>query len=124
VGPGLNMCACGVNVVTYETVHGARLYCTAAGAAARAARLEMSGVQATATATETATTGYRGTVDALLTITRVEGLPGLYRGLTPSLMMAVPSTVLYYSTYDSLRARIERAGGCDSWRHVMATGGG
>lgn len=34
----------------------------------------------------------------------------MYRGLGPSLLMAVPSTVLYYSLYDTLRARFDSAG--------------
>lgn len=43
-------------------------------------------------------------------IARSEGIPGLYRGLTPSLAMAVPSTVLYYSLYDSLRDTLHTLG--------------
>ncbi|KAM3568124.1 hypothetical protein VYU27_009751 [Nannochloropsis oceanica] len=51
---------------------------------------------------------YRGTADGLIKIFRQEGLAGWYRGLSPSLAMAVPSTVLYYSLYDSLRAALGR----------------
>jgi solute carrier family 25, member 39/40 len=43
-------------------------------------------------------------------IGRTEGLPGLYRGLAPSLAMAIPSTVLYYSLYDSLREAFHNLG--------------
>lgn len=43
-------------------------------------------------------------------IARSEGVPGLYRGLAPSLAMAVPSTVLYYSLYDSLRETFHALG--------------
>jgi len=53
---------------------------------------------------------YSGTVDALIKITQMEGIAGLYRGMAPTLVMAVPSTVLYYSLYDTLRQRMERAG--------------
>lgn len=49
---------------------------------------------------------YRGTLDALSQVARHEGARGLYRGLGPALANAVPSTVLYYSLYDTLRARL------------------
>ncbi|KAF0688668.1 Aste57867_19738 [Aphanomyces stellatus] len=44
----------------------------------------------------------RGTVDALRYVFRTEGLRGLFAGLPPTLMLAVPSTVLYYTSYDHL----------------------
>ena len=31
-----------------------------------------------------------------------EGVPGLYRGIRPTLLMAVPNTMLYYTVYDEL----------------------
>ncbi|GBG30808.1 Mitochondrial carrier protein MTM1 [Hondaea fermentalgiana] len=43
------------------------------------------------------------TADALYKITKHEGVGALYNGLRPSLIMAVPSTVLYFSSYDYLR---------------------
>lgn len=43
------------------------------------------------------------TADALYKITKYEGVSALYNGLRPSLIMAVPSTVLYFSCYDYLR---------------------
>ncbi|RHY18209.1 hypothetical protein DYB32_010419 [Aphanomyces invadans] len=43
-----------------------------------------------------------GTVDALRFVFRTEGLRGLFAGLPPTLMLAVPSTVLYYTSYDHL----------------------
>jgi len=46
---------------------------------------------------------FNNTVDALHKITKYEGISGLYNGLRPSLIMAVPSTVLYFSCYDYLR---------------------
>ncbi|CAN0161119.1 unnamed protein product [Pylaiella littoralis] len=51
-----------------------------------------------------------GTVAALMHIARWEGPRGLYRGLDASLVMAIPSTVLYYTVYDELLARLELAG--------------
>jgi solute carrier family 25 protein 39/40 len=45
------------------------------------------------------------TLPALLHIYRAEGLAGIYAGLAPTLVMAVPATVLYFSAYDELKAR-------------------
>ncbi|GMI14975.1 hypothetical protein TrVE_jg10963 [Triparma verrucosa] len=39
----------------------------------------------------------------LTNILRTEGLTSLYRGLTPSLIMAVPSTAVYFTAYERLR---------------------
>ncbi|GMH71280.1 hypothetical protein TL16_g05610 [Triparma laevis f. inornata] len=39
----------------------------------------------------------------LSNIIRTEGVTSLYRGLTPSLIMAVPSTAVYFTAYERLR---------------------
>ena len=39
-------------------------------------------------------------------IARVEGMTSLYAGLTPTLLMAVPNTVLYFTCYDELKKRM------------------
>lgn len=46
---------------------------------------------------------FNGTVDAMMKISKNEGLTRLWSGLPPTLLMAVPATVLYYTTYDQLR---------------------
>lgn len=46
---------------------------------------------------------FNGTLDAFAKITRNEGIARLWSGLPPTLVMAVPATVLYYTTYDQLR---------------------
>ncbi|CAM9589149.1 unnamed protein product, partial [Discosporangium mesarthrocarpum] len=51
-----------------------------------------------------------GTFRALQHIASREGLRGLYRGLDVTLIMAVPSTVLYYSAYDELLQKLKAAG--------------
>lgn len=51
-----------------------------------------------------------GTIAALHHIARWEGPRGLYRGLDVSLLMAIPSTVLYYTVYDDFLWRLEAAG--------------
>ncbi|XP_013865753.1 mitochondrial glutathione transporter SLC25A39 [Austrofundulus limnaeus] len=48
-------------------------------------------------------THFSGTLDAFVKITRHEGLRSLWSGLPPTLIMAVPSTVIYFTCYDQLR---------------------
>ena len=49
------------------------------------------------------------TARGLAHIWRREGLAGIYSGLTPTLVMAVPATVLYFTAYDSLKLSIGAA---------------
>ncbi|CAL1277181.1 unnamed protein product [Larinioides sclopetarius] len=44
-----------------------------------------------------------GTLDAFVKITRAEGVASLWSGLPPTLLMAVPGTVVYYTMYDQIR---------------------
>uniref|UniRef100_H3HAS1 Mitochondrial carrier protein n=1 Tax=Phytophthora ramorum TaxID=164328 RepID=H3HAS1_PHYRM len=44
----------------------------------------------------------QGTSHALRHIFQTEGLQGLFAGLSPAMVIAVPSTVLYYMSYDLL----------------------
>lgn len=82
------------------------------GTATSAARmaLEAGGAASTTTPRGRIPTLPTGTVAALTHIARWEGPRGLYRGLDASLVMAIPSTVLYYTVYDDFLARLERAG--------------
>lgn len=48
-------------------------------------------------------THFSGTLDAFVKITRHEGLKSLWSGLPPTLVMAVPATVIYFTCYDQLR---------------------
>ncbi|KAM6312057.1 mitochondrial glutathione transporter SLC25A39 isoform 1-T1 [Podargus strigoides] len=50
-----------------------------------------------------APTRFTGTLDAFVKITRYEGVRSLWSGLPPTLVMAVPATVIYFTTYDQLR---------------------
>ncbi|OQR70605.1 solute carrier family 25 member 40 isoform 2 [Tropilaelaps mercedesae] len=52
---------------------------------------------------------YRGTWDAFVKISRYEGARSLWSGLPPTLVMAVPSTVLYFTSYDIIKQSIESA---------------
>lgn len=60
------------------------------------------------------------TWEALHHIARLEGPRGLYRGVEVSLVMAVPSTVLYYSLYDDFLLRMENAGAGSVFAPVTA----
>jgi solute carrier family 25, member 39/40 len=51
-----------------------------------------------------------GTFAMLRRIFRREGLEGIYAGLRPTLVMAVPNTVLYFSAYDELVYRFRHDG--------------
>lgn len=44
-----------------------------------------------------------GTVDAFVKISRLEGIPSLWSGLSPTLIVAVPNTIIYFFTYEQLR---------------------
>ena len=50
------------------------------------------------------------TLSTFIHLVRVEGAASLYSGLSPTLLMAVPSTALYYSLYDSLRVDLAFTG--------------
>lgn len=46
---------------------------------------------------------FNGTLDAFVKISRTEGIKSLWSGLPPTLVMAVPATVVYFTLYDQLR---------------------
>jgi solute carrier family 25 protein 39/40 len=46
---------------------------------------------------------YHGTMDAIVKIVRVEGLTSLWSGLPPTLFMAFPQVVLYFTTYEEVK---------------------
>ncbi|KAL8850753.1 MAG: hypothetical protein Q9221_004321 [Calogaya cf. arnoldii] len=47
---------------------------------------------------------YTSTFDGLRKIARNEGLTSLWRGLSPTLVMAIPANVIYFTGYDLLRS--------------------
>lgn len=54
-------------------------------------------------AEETQRRTFNSTLDGLRKIARNEGLSTLWRGLSPTLVMAVPANVIYFAGYDWLR---------------------
>ncbi|CAJ0581661.1 unnamed protein product, partial [Mesorhabditis spiculigera] len=51
---------------------------------------------------------FNGTVDAFVKIARYEGVRSLWSGLSPTLVMAIPATVFYFSTYDLLKKLLQQ----------------
>ncbi|KAI9173339.1 Carrier protein, mitochondrial [Blastocladiella emersonii ATCC 22665] len=52
---------------------------------------------------------FTGTWDAMVRIARAEGISSLWRGLTPTLIMAVPANVIYFVGYEWLKDSIAPA---------------
>ncbi|KAG8227651.1 hypothetical protein J437_LFUL007847, partial [Ladona fulva] len=50
---------------------------------------------------------FTGTLDAFVKISRQEGVTSLWSGLSPTLVLAVPATVIYFVAYEQLRVRIK-----------------
>lgn len=51
---------------------------------------------------------FTGTFDGLIKIARYEGISSLWSGLSPTLIMAVPATVLYFTSYDQLKSKLQK----------------
>lgn len=64
----------------------------------------------------------RSALSTTMHLVRSEGIKALWRGVVPSLLMAVPSQALYFVVYDSLRASLERRGGIASAAAPFAAG--
>lgn len=50
---------------------------------------------------------FSGTTDALVKIARTEGISSLWSGLSPTLVLAVPTTVIYFTMYEQLKMKID-----------------
>lgn len=50
---------------------------------------------------------FKGTVDAFVKISRYEGVKSLWSGLGPTLVLALPTTVLYFVAYEQIRVRLK-----------------
>lgn len=66
---------------------------------------------------------YRGTIDCIRTVLRVEGVRALYAGYTTTLTMNVPYNFLYFATYESLRKIFKTSSEFDPVAHIFAGGG-
>jgi len=54
---------------------------------------------------------FHGPIDAVVKMVRHEGPTSLWRGLGPSLIMSIPSTIVYFNLYEALKRRYEANGG-------------
>eukprot|EP00127_Corallochytrium_limacisporum_P001364 Clim_evm3s54 gene=Clim_evmTU3s54 len=61
-----------------------------------------------------------GTWDAMVKISESEGITALWRGLPPTLVMAVPATVIYFTGYEQLKALYERRSVSQSYAPLLA----
>lgn len=50
---------------------------------------------------------FNGTIDAFMKISKSEGVRSLWSGLGPTLILALPTTVLYFVSYEQLRVRLK-----------------
>ena len=50
---------------------------------------------------------FTGTFDALSKLIRYEGIRSLWRGLSPQLLLSIPSTVVYFWAYDELKHSLQ-----------------
>ncbi len=55
-----------------------------------------------------------GTTDTLVKIVRHEGVLTLWRGLGPSLLLAIPSSGIYFAIYASIKQRLQAHGNFDA----------
>ncbi|PSN50100.1 Solute carrier family 25 member 40 [Blattella germanica] len=66
---------------------------------------------------------FSGTLDAFVKITRNEGILSLWSGLSPTLVLAVPATVVYFVTYENLRLFFkDRRGGVQPYWGPLVAG--
>lgn len=49
---------------------------------------------------------FNGTLDTFVKIVRYEGITSLWSGLPPTMMMAVPATVVYFTMYEKIKAAL------------------
>jgi solute carrier family 25 protein 39/40 len=79
-------------------------FCVAApGGSSHAAAVFDEAIISDCAAEQTQRRTYNSTFDGLRKIARNEGVSTLWRGLSPTLLMAVPSNVIYFAGYDWLR---------------------
>ncbi|NWV73529.1 S2540 protein, partial [Dasyornis broadbenti] len=65
---------------------------------------------------------FKGTLDAFVKIIRIEGIKSLWSGLPPTLIMAVPTTAIYFTCYDQLSEALKNRLGKDD-KHIPVLAG-
>lgn len=64
-----------------------------------------------------------GTLSLIRTIFAQEGFNGIYAGLRPTLVMAIPNTVLYFSAYEEILWRLRNSELSNDWAFPLVAGG-
>eukprot|EP01118_Nematostelium_gracile_P000579 TRINITY_DN10647_c0_g1_i1.p1 TRINITY_DN10647_c0_g1~~TRINITY_DN10647_c0_g1_i1.p1 ORF type:complete len:138 (+),score=25.25 TRINITY_DN10647_c0_g1_i1:145-558(+) len=54
-------------------------------------------------------TQFSGALDAVYKISRFEGIQNLWRGMNTTLLIVVPSTALYFTSYEHLRTILQKS---------------
>ncbi|KAM6102583.1 mitochondrial glutathione transporter SLC25A40 isoform 3-T8 [Theristicus caerulescens] len=65
---------------------------------------------------------FKGTLDAFVKIIQIEGIKSLWSGLPPTLIMALPTTVIYFTCYDQLSEALRSRLGKDD-EHIPVLAG-
>ncbi|NWR68502.1 S2540 protein, partial [Centropus unirufus] len=65
---------------------------------------------------------FKGTMDAFVKIIQGEGIKSLWSGLPPTLVMALPTTVIYFSCYDQLSEALKSRLGKEDERIPVLAG--
>lgn len=66
------------------------------------------GANATQQGAAAAAQRFNGSMDALSKLVKHEGLSSLWRGLPPTLLLSIPSTVVYFALYDKLKLSLQQ----------------
>ena len=91
------------NRCTITTPYGTRAAAPAAFAYGFAPRIATITAATSAAAAPAVDMYFTGTADAVRKLIRYEGLGSLWRGLSPQLLLSIPSTVVYFGAYDKLK---------------------
>jgi len=67
---------------------------------------------------------FNGTADAMAKISRTEGLASLWSGLSPTLVLAIPTTVIYFTSYEQLNRQMTGAVGAAGGDATIALSAG
>ncbi|XP_063006890.1 probable mitochondrial glutathione transporter SLC25A40 isoform X1 [Melospiza melodia melodia] len=66
---------------------------------------------------------FKGTLDAFVKIIRIEGIKSLWSGLPPTLIMAIPTTAIYFTCYDQLCEALKSRPGKHDDAHIPVIAG-
>ncbi|XP_025004170.2 solute carrier family 25 member 40 isoform X4 [Gallus gallus] len=65
---------------------------------------------------------FKGTLDAFVKIIQVEGIKTLWSGLSPTLIMALPTTIIYFACYEKLSEALKSRLGKDNDQIPLVAG--